>query len=114
MRGGRMRIAINRMALCPSCEGACTPGCVCLGSGRVKIRQELEIDVPKGAQADQEVVVPGMGTAGLNGEADGDLILILKPADIPGFRRHGLDLHGTVLVSRTSPNESALSVALST
>jgi DnaJ-class molecular chaperone len=40
----------------------------------------------------------GKGTAGLVGEANGDLYLQLEPDDIVGFRREGADLHGTFSV----------------
>jgi len=44
--------------------------------------------------------VADKGGDGLGDGKNGDLILYLDPPELPGFRREGLNLHGTVYVSQ--------------
>lgn len=108
LHGKRHRIAIQRAEPCPQCQyvdgslrvdptasaAEWAEGCqVCGGEGRVTRRRELTVDVPPGADHKHQLKVPGRGAAGLNGAADGDLVLILSPEPLPrGFTRRGAEL----------------------
>jgi len=100
MRGGMRTIAVTRAAACPSCERGGDADCVCEGKGRIKVREKVKVSIPAGARAGVRLRIAGKGTAGLGGEVDGDLYLLLEPAETPGFRRDGADLVGGIDVDR--------------
>jgi DnaJ-class molecular chaperone len=96
--GGKHRIAIHRDALCPSCIGDTIYGCVCGGTGRIKVRDVVSVTVPPGARSGVQLRLEGKGTAGMAGQPNGDLFLQLEPSDVRGFRRENIDLHGVFSV----------------
>ena len=66
MFGGHHRIALQRLAACPSCQGVSERSCkICRNAGRVKVREEVTVYVPPGALSGTQINVPGKGTAGL-------------------------------------------------
>ncbi len=93
--GGQTRIAVRRDVACPVCTGQGDPECACEGQGRVRVREELVVDVPPGARVGDQLVIEGKGSEGLQGMENGDLLLNLIPAALPGFKRRGNDIHGT-------------------
>ena len=94
--GGHHRIALQRLAVCPSCQGVRERSCsICRNAGRVKVREEVTVYVPPGALSGTQIKVPGKGTAGLSQQDDGDLILIVEHEPPRGFRVDDLDLIGT-------------------
>jgi DnaJ-class molecular chaperone len=94
--GGHHRIALQRLAVCPSCQGVNERSCsICRNAGRVKVREEVTVYVPPGALSGTQIKVPGKGTAGLFQQGDGDLILIVEHEPPRGFRVDDLDLIGT-------------------
>jgi curved DNA-binding protein CbpA len=97
--GGQTRIAVQRHVACPICDGRGHADCACAGSCRVKVREEITVDVPPGARSGDQIIVPGKGMEGLKGAPDGDLQLSLLPMALPGFRRQGNDLHGVCTIS---------------
>jgi DnaJ-class molecular chaperone len=100
--GGHHRIAIQRLAVCPSCQGASERSCsICRNAGRVKVREEVTVYVPPGALSGTQIKVPGKGTAGLFQKGDGDLILIVEHEPPRGFRVDDLDLIGTFRLDKT-------------
>jgi DnaJ-class molecular chaperone len=96
MFGGHHRIALQRLAACPSCQGVSERSCkICRNAGRVKVREEVTVYVPPGALSGTQIKVPGKGTAGLLHHSDGDLILVVEHEPPKGFRVQDLDLIGT-------------------
>lgn len=100
MTGGDRTIAVTRAAACPTCEQGGDASCVCGGKGRVKVREKVRVAIPAGARHGVRLRIAGKGTAGLGGEVDGDLYLLLEPQDLCGFRRDGADLLGNIEVDR--------------
>ncbi len=98
-RGSERHLAITRLSACPGCPRGGDPDCVCGGAGRMKMREQVRVVVPPGAYAGARLRLAGKGTAGLAGQPDGDLFLVLEPAAMPGFRREGADLHGILDVA---------------
>ncbi|MGB0648215.1 MAG: DnaJ C-terminal domain-containing protein [Bradymonadia bacterium] len=99
--GGHHRIALQRLAACPSCRGESERSCsICRNTGRVKVREEVTVYVPPGAVSGTQIKVPGKGTAGLLDHSDGDLILIVEHELPTGFRAQGLDLIGAFRVDK--------------
>jgi DnaJ-class molecular chaperone len=99
MDGGQQRIAVRRLVQCPSCAGQATETCLCEGSGRVEVRDEIQVAIPVGTRYGAKIKVAGKGSEGLGDFADGDLLLELEPNEIPGFRREGSDIHGSCLIT---------------
>lgn len=99
LHGCTDHIAITRAAACPRCRKGGEAQCLCGGTGRVKVREKVRVVVPPGARPGTRLRLAGKGTAGLAGAPDGDLYLLLEPEEIPGFRRDGADLHGTLVVA---------------
>jgi len=58
------------------------------------------VTLPAGARSGLKLRVADKGGDGLGEGANGDLILYLDPPELPGFRREGLNLQGTVYVSQ--------------
>jgi molecular chaperone DnaJ len=98
LRGSEQAIMIQRAAACPSCVGGGDTNCVCLGAGRLVVREKLKVQVPAGARAGVKMRLAGKGNDGLMGRGAGDLYLLLEPAPIAGFVREGADLRGTLEV----------------
>lgn len=100
--GGHHRIALQRLAVCPSCKGVSERSCsICRNAGRVKVREEVTVYVPPGALSGTQIKVPGKGTAGLFQHNDGDLVLIVEHEPPKGFRVQDLDLIGTFRLDKT-------------
>ena len=100
--GGHHRIALQRLAACPSFQGVSERSCtICRNAGRVKVREEVTVYVPPGALSGTQIKVPGKGTAGLFQQSDGDLVLIVEHEPPKGFRVHDLDLVGTFRLDKT-------------
>jgi molecular chaperone DnaJ len=89
---GFFRIA----STCPGCHGrgtqireACSE---CSGSGRVKAKRSIEIEIPPGVDTGMKVRVRGEGEPGDNGAPRGDLYCYLTVREHPLFHREGMNL----------------------
>jgi DnaJ-class molecular chaperone len=99
--GGHHRIALKRLAACPSCQGFSERPCsICRNAGRVKVREEVTVYVPPGAVSGTQIKVPGKGTAGICDFEDGDLVLIIEHELPRGFRNEGNDLIGAFRIDK--------------
>ncbi len=90
-------------APCPHCGGSgkiienkCDE---CGGKGYKHIKRDLEVNIPAGINAGQQIVVKGKGERGVNGGDNGDLYLeiVIIPHEI--FKRDGNDIHIDVPMS---------------
>ncbi len=92
-RGFQQLVTIQQ---CDRCEGTGeiveNPCSKCGGSGRVKKRETITIDIPPGAKNGSKLRVEGKGEAGLRGTPPGDLYIILRVEDEEGFERRGDDV----------------------
>ena len=83
-------------SVCPDCGGKGkiidNPCPVCRGTGRVRVREKIEVDIPKGAYDYLKLRVPGMGEAAENGGQPGDLYVVLHLKKHPDFKVDGMDL----------------------
>ncbi len=87
---------------CPHCLGtgvdparACP---VCRGAGTVERKRTLKIGVPEGSEDGALLRLAGLGEAGAAGGPPGDLMVHLRVAPDPVFRREGRDIHAEVEV----------------
>ena len=88
---------------CPDCHGEgklikhlCHK---CKGKGKIKIKKEIEINIPKGVDTGNQLRVAGEGEAGDSGASNGDLYVkvLVKKHDL--FERDASDIHLTIPVS---------------
>lgn len=94
---------VQQQSSCPHCGGSgkiirnkCHE---CDGSGYKRIRREIEVNVPSGINAGQQIRVSGKGGRGHNGGPNGDLYVEVLVQEHPYFRRDGNDIHIDVPLS---------------
>lgn len=87
---------VNRR-VCPTCEGKgkvvkekCTS---CRGTGRVKVRRKIHINIPAGVDDGAQLRVSGEGEPGVNGGPPGDLYVVLRVKQHEFFEREGNDIY---------------------
>jgi len=82
---------------CPACSGAgkrvSDPCPDCRGRGVIPGRATVTVLVPAGVETGAQIRVPGEGHSGPFGGPRGDLILVTRVEDDPGFSRKGHNLH---------------------
>lgn len=82
---------------CPKCRGfgeVITTACgKCGGSGRMKVRETVPINLPKGIDAGYRLRIPQQGNAGIDGAEAGDLYVYIELEPHQDFTREGDDLH---------------------
>lgn len=92
----------RQISACPTCRGAgkiiAKPCPACKGQGKTRNSRELEVQVPKGADAGHAIRIPGEGEAG---KPPGDLYVVLRVQEHPVFQRQGDDLYVRHSVSFT-------------
>ncbi len=83
-------------APCFRCDGigqvVPNPCSECRGDGRVRTRQEIEVEIPAGIDHGQRLRLPGRGPAAARGGAAGDLYVQIQVRPHPTLERHGVDL----------------------
>ncbi|MGH9748631.1 MAG: molecular chaperone DnaJ [Candidatus Polarisedimenticolia bacterium] len=104
---GLLRVA----STCRRCRGQGTlgvEGCGhCRGSGVLKQRETIRVNVPAGVDSGSRVRVPGKGRAGRNGGPPGDLFLGTQVEPHPFFARIGDNIHCTVPITVTEASLGA-------
>ena len=84
-------------SVCPECQGSgkvITDMCRdCNGKGYNRVKKDIEVNIPAGINAGQQIRVKGKGSRGYNGGENGDLYLeiIINPHEY--FKRDGNDIH---------------------
>ena len=110
--GGRGRvISVQRTmfgdmqttSVCPNCQGTGqvieNPCPECEGQGRVPDRQRFTVEVPVGIRDGQQLRLSGLGEAGMQGAAAGDMIVTCRVMPHDYFERDGDNLHTRVNIS---------------
>lgn len=110
--GGRGYVKVQQRSLfgmmesqtvCPDCHGTgkiITDKCPhCNGAGYNHVKRDMEVNIPAGINAGQQIRIKGKGEHGLNGGENGDLYLeiVIIPHDY--FKREGNDIHIDVPIS---------------
>ena len=82
---------------CPECNGTgkrITDYCPeCNGKGYKRVKKDIEVDVPAGINAGQQIRVRGKGGRGINGGENGDLYLEMVISEDTNFKRDGNNIH---------------------
>jgi molecular chaperone DnaJ len=88
---------------CQDCRGTGkiikTPCKNCNGKGFIKINKKLEVTIPAGIDTMQRIILRGQGSAGRNGGANGDLIIVVRVLPHNIFERSGDNLYCEVPIS---------------
>ena len=88
---------------CDACGGRgkiiTNPCRKCRGSGHVQVNKKLEVNIPKGIDHGQRVVLRGQGHAGKNGGPNGDLFVEVRVKSHSFFERDGNHLYCEVPIS---------------
>ena len=71
----------------------------CNGSGYVKRKTDLEVNVPAGISSGQQLRVAGKGEKGINGGPNGDLYIEIQVKKHDIFERRGKDIYVTLDIS---------------
>jgi molecular chaperone DnaJ len=91
---GQGGFAVNRP--CPMCMGrgqVPSERCAtCNGSGEVRARKKLMVQVPAGIDSGAKIRLKGQGGRGASGGAPGDLLVTFQVQPDRFFKREGLDL----------------------
>ena len=87
---------IQTSRVCDSCKGKGrvveTPCRTCMGTGRVKTKRTVDVDIPAGISEDRVLNVSGHGNAGTNNGPYGDLHVYVNVRPPPIFERRGDDV----------------------
>ncbi len=88
---------------CPACRGAgqrvSEPCPDCRGRGVRAVRAAVPVLIPAGVDTGGQIRVPGEGHAGPFGGPRGDLVVIARVHEDPGFTRKGDNLHTEATVT---------------
>ena len=83
--------------ICPECRGqgevVTTPCGKCMGSGRMRTKDTVTVNLPRGIDGGYRLRVPRQGNAGVDGGPAGDLYLYIELEPHEHFTRQGDDLH---------------------
>lgn len=88
---------------CSTCGGSGKivrePCMACQGQGRIRKILQKNVSIPQGIDDGQSLRITGEGDCGINGGANGDLIIAVsvKPDDV--FKREGFDIYAEVPIS---------------
>ena len=96
---------MQTQSACQTCRGTGkiikSPCKNCNGKGRIKINKKLEVNIPAGIDHMQNIILRGQGSAGVNGGANGDLIIEVRVKEDKVFTRDGYHIYCEVPISFT-------------
>jgi molecular chaperone DnaJ len=89
--------------VCPQCNGygfTVDKNCPkCNGNKYITKQEEIEIEVPKGVDNNDILIIPNKGHEGLNGGKNGDLYVYIKILEHSFLKRKGNDLYISMPIS---------------
>jgi molecular chaperone DnaJ len=88
---------------CPRCYGrgeviaqSCSK---CNGSGEVQTTRRFRLKIPRGVRDGQKIRLAGQGQPGGDGGPGGDLLVEVRVAEHPQFKRKGDDIYGEATIN---------------
>ncbi len=91
-----MGMTMQSTAACPQCTGRGkvikTPCNTCKGKGKVRRTNRVTVEVPAGIDEGQQFRQSGLGSVGLNGGPNGDLLVEVTIKRHSYFRREGMEV----------------------
>lgn len=90
------------ISTCPECGGEGEiieqPCHRCHGTGRLKEKSKISINVPAGVDNGSRLRLKGQGNAGREGGRAGDLYIVIQIIPHPEFERRGRDIHSRIAI----------------
>ena len=87
----------QNVTTCPKCGGSGqmieTPCRDCGGTGKIRKKVKIKVDIPAGVDNDSVVTLRGQGGPGSNGGPDGDLYIVINVRPHSVYKRKGDDLY---------------------
>ena len=71
----------------------------CNGTGLVRKRETIKVNIPAGVEAGMQLTVHGEGHAAKNNGINGDLLVVIEEQEHPEFKREGNNLYYTKIIS---------------
>ena len=71
----------------------------CSGSGLVRKRETVKVQIPAGVEAGMQLTVQGGGHAAKNNGINGDLLVVIEEQEHPEFQREGNNLYHTHVIT---------------
>ena len=71
----------------------------CGGTGLVRRRETIKVQIPAGVEAGMQLNVPGQGHAAKNNGINGDLLVVIEEQEHPNLKREGNNLYYTKVIS---------------
>ena len=94
---------MEQETVCPDCGGSGRIVDVkcdhCGGKGYTHVKRDMEVNIPAGINAGQQIRIRGKGGRGINGGENGDLYLEIVIIPHEFFKRDGNDIHIDVPLS---------------
>lgn len=88
--------AMQSQITCPDCDGSgkhiAHPCPTCKGKGRVRKSRKVKVDIPAGIDDGQTISLRGLGSAGINGGPNGDLLVSVNVKPHEKFVREGTSI----------------------
>ncbi len=88
---------------CSKCHGKgkiITEPCQkCHGNGRINVQKKKEVNIPAGIDDEQSLAMRGEGDMGVNGGAQGDVIVVVNVKPDPMFKRKKYDVYVDVPIT---------------
>ncbi len=85
-----------QVGTCPRCNGRgetiATPCNTCRGAGRMRVKAELEVQIPPGVREGLQIQLRGQGDAGETGAPAGNLFVVVHVEEHEYFKRHDNDI----------------------
>lgn len=94
---------MRNVSVCPECHGEGKiikdPCNACRGTGKVRRRKNIEVDIPQGIDDGQTIQIRGAGEAGDRGGSAGDLLITVRIKRHNIFTRDGYDVYLTIPIT---------------
>jgi molecular chaperone DnaJ len=96
------KVKMQQITICTACRGSGklidSPCQTCDGAGKIEEREEIAIQIPIGVEEGTALRLRGKGMPGPSDTPPGDLLVVIRSAADPRFRRRGMDLwHSEVI-----------------
>ncbi len=90
-------------SVCPQCQGegrvVSNPCRYCSGSGLVRVRENVRVNIPAGVESGMQLTIRGEGHSAPRGGINGDLFVVIEQIEDSHIKREGNNLFYTKVIS---------------